>query len=71
MKFDSEGNLYLYEPGAGVSGQPRRVLSFGSDEIIYYSDQNVKKEENEKLNVVDVASVNRLVPKKAASAMRY
>ena len=35
MRFDSQGNLYLYEPGAGMSGEPKRVIEYGSDEIIY------------------------------------
>ena len=35
MRFDSCGNLYLYEPGAGMSGIPRKVIELGSDEVIY------------------------------------
>ena len=44
MKFYSEGNLYLYEPGTGISGEPHRVIEFGSDEIIYDCQEIVKKE---------------------------
>ena len=35
MRFDCDGNLYLYELGAGISGEARRVIQYGSDEIIY------------------------------------
>ena len=35
MRFDSQGNLYLYKPGAGMSGAPRRVIEFGSNEVVY------------------------------------
>ena len=71
MKFDSEGNLYLYEPGAGISGESRHVISLGSDEIIYQSDENGKKHEEVKPNALEIVSVNRLILKKGASAMRY
>ena len=43
MKFYSEGNLYLHEPGTGISGEPHRVIEFGSDEIIYDCKEIVKK----------------------------
>ena len=34
--------LYLYEPGAGCSGVPKRVVKYGSDEILYFdSDYNL------------------------------
>ena len=67
MKFDSQGNLYLYEPGSGISGVPRKVIEFGSDEIVYDLNENNTKEQDKK---VKVESVNRLVPKRGASALR-
>ena len=42
MRFDSEGNLYLYEPGSGMSGEAKRVIQYGSDEVIY-GDGSVSK----------------------------
>ena len=67
MKFDSQGNLYLYEPGSGISGVPHKVIEFGSDEIVYDLNENNTKEQDKK---VKVESVNRLVPKRGASALR-
>ena len=70
MKFDSEGNLYLYEPGAGISGEPHRVIEFGSDEIIYDCKEIVKKEEENKPKVLKVELFNRVVPLKGSSVFR-
>ena len=34
MQFESEGNLYVYEPGAGCSGIPRKIeQGFTQDEL--------------------------------------
>ena len=71
MKFDSKGNLYLYEPGAGMSGEPHRVIQFGSDEIIYDSKENVEKLVDVKPNVVKFELMHEVVPKKGASVARY
>ena len=70
MKFDSESNLYLYEPDAGISGEPRRVTEFGSDEIIYDYKEIVKKEEENKPKVLKVELVNHVMPLKGASVIR-
>ena len=41
MRFDSQGNLCLYEPGAGMSGEPRRVIEFGSEEVVYADGETI------------------------------
>ena len=53
MRFDSEGNLYLYEPGAGMSGQPRRVIEFGSDEVIYADGDKISDKCSKHKSVMD------------------
>ena len=70
MKFGSKGNLYLYEPGAGISGEPHRVIELGSDEVIYENKENVQEIVESKPNVAKVESMHRIVPKKAASVTR-
>ena len=66
MKFDEKGNLYLYEPGAGMSGIPKRVIEFGSDEVVYAEDcgkEDIMYESAkfEKFKSVPAAKVHRIV----------
>ena len=69
MRFDSQGNLYLYEPGAGMSGEPKRVIEYGSDEVIY-ADGNVtsksdeKKSAYNKFQTLSASLVHHVLPKK-------
>ena len=70
MKFDHEGNLYLYEPSAGMSGEPKRVIEFGSDEVVYAGDYNSQTDESDKSGTFDkfqtlsAAKVHHIVPSK-------
>ena len=71
MKFDHEGNLYLYEPGSGMSGVPKRVIEFGSDEVVYAGDyNNSQTDESDKSGMFDkfqtlsAAKVYHIVPSK-------
>ena len=43
----------------------------GSDEVIYESEENVQKVVDVKPNLVKVEQMHRVLPVKAASAMRY
>ena len=71
MKFHSEGNLFLYGPGAGMSGNPRRVIQLGSDEVIYDDNEisgdlahNVTTDN--KLKTLPSVQIHRLVPSRQA-----
>ena len=71
MKFDSEGNLFLYEPGAGMSGIPRRVIQLGSDEVIYDDSENCGDLSHnitaeKKVKILPSAQIHRLVPGKGS-----
>ena len=48
MKFDKNGNLFLYEPGAGMSGQRKRVIEYGSDDVLYADGTSNKDLEDKK-----------------------
>ena len=68
-RFDCEGNIYLYEPGAGKSGEARRVIQYRSDEIIYADKLIVeqtqpKKENYNKFSTVRPVDVHHILPKK-------
>ena len=70
MRFDKFGNLYLYEPGAGMSGEPKRVIEFGSDEIVYANggvESNLKQSESvyNKFGSLPSSNVHRIIPCKA------
>ena len=73
MKFDEKGNLYLYEPGSGMSGIPRRVIAFGSDEVIYAENCLESSNSNnlDKFNSVPSCAVHCLVPSKGASVTNF
>ena len=74
MKFDSKGNLFLYEPGAGMSGNPRRVIQLGSDEVIY-DDSGISGDlahnvtTGNKLKTLPSAQIHCLVPSRQAVIM--
>ena len=67
MKFDEKGNLYLYEPGAGMSGEPKRVIEFGSDEVIYAKSENNK--DFSRAGLIDYSKVHRMIPSRGAVVM--
>ena len=70
MRFDSEGNLYLYEPGSGISGEPCKVIQMGSDEVIYEDKIDNKNDEEItgfKFDSVKLPQMHRIVPQKAKS----
>ena len=71
MRFDSCGNLYLYEPGAGMSGEPKRVIEYGSEEVIYATDDVETRLEAPvkslcKFENVSSSKVHRMVPHNGA-----
>ena len=68
MRFDSCGNLYLYEPGAGMSGEAKRVIEFGSDEVIY-ADCEVKTKSETPVKSICQTKVHRLVPHNGDAAV--
>ena len=75
MKFDSDGNLFLFEPGAGMSGTPRRVIEFGSDEVIYADEENTSdfvttSNGHSKFPTLASTKVHRLVPSKGHAITR-
>ena len=78
MRSDSQGNLYLYDAGAGMSGIPRRVIQMVSDEVIYgdnvqLSDEDVAKEMDSaerKFNRLASSLVHRLVPSNGDSIVK-
>ena len=51
MQFDSQGNLYLYEPGAGFSGRARRVIQMGSPDQVVYADTFYDEVEPDDLDI--------------------
>ena len=65
MRFDCDGNLFLYEPG--VSGEPRRVIEMGSDEVVYYDED--KKITESKFDSVKIPPAYQLVPQKGRSVV--
>ena len=68
MRFDSCGNLYLYERGAGMSGTPKRVIDYASDEIIYADGEIDKREmSNVKFDNVHASKVHRMIPRKGGA----
>ena len=76
MKFDSEGNLYLYEPGAGMSGEVRRVIKFGSDNIVYADEDvtgSVGKNESSsgRFKTLSADRVHRVIPSKSNAITKY
>ena len=70
MKFDKDGNLFLYEPGGGMSGVPKRVIEFGSDEIIYEESGYSDDKKFEKFHSVSAAKVHRIIPNKESVVTR-
>ena len=70
MKFDKHGNLYLSDPGAGISGIPKRVIQMGSDEVVYSGDDvnGVKQESDDmevaerKFNKLASSFIRRIIP---------
>ena len=71
MHFDSLGNLYLYEPGAGMSGILKRLIKYGSEEVIY-ADGDVQskfytiKNHFHKFDSVALTKIHRIVPRNGA-----
>ena len=56
MQFDSEGNLYIYEPGAGCSGRPRKIpQGFSSDDLEFdvSSDSSLESKEVAEITKVE------------------
>ena len=40
MQFDADGNLFVYEPGAGYSGIPRKIQQGFSQEDLQFVTPN-------------------------------
>ena len=60
--------MYLYECGAGMSGSPKRVIDYASDEIIY-ADGEIDKNElsSVKFENVHASKVHRMIPHKGGA----
>ena len=69
MQFDSEGNLFVFEPGCGCSGVPRKVSQgLTQDEMMsVFDNQNYDKSTT--FGQLSQKDVYKLVPKPGASAM--
>ena len=78
MQFDSDGNLFIFEPGAGCTGTPRMIKQgFSQEDLLFSSGKNgqdiTEHVPNDVSNMIskDVKSLalktHRLVPQVCAS----
>ena len=66
MQFDSDGNLYIYEPGAGCSGIPRKFpQGFTQDDLSFTKSGN----DWNKFSTVGAMNIHKIVSKTPARLM--
>ena len=73
MQFDAEGNLYVYEPGAGCSGVPCKIPQGFSQEDLKSPGEVTsvtKIEDSSTFGNVISNDVHCLVPKVGVSSLR-
>ena len=67
MQFDKEGNLYVYEPGAGCSGVPRKIEQGFTEEQLSLTSSTCYETQIsqswEKFPKLEPENVHKLVPK--------
>ena len=75
MQFDCEGNLYVYPPGAGCSGIPRKIPQGFSQEDLSGDNLNVSQHSAEVvgkdyggINMLKPANLHRIVPQVGVSS---
>ena len=83
MQFDSDGNLFVFEPGAGCTGTPHKIeQGFLQEDLLFSSEyqcqvitQHVPNDVEEKITKIGnglAVKNHRLVPQHGASvSSRY
>ena len=69
MQFDCEGNLFVFEPGCGCSGVPRKVSQGSTQQemLSVFDDKNDSK--SKEIVKLGQENVYKLKPSAGASAM--
>ena len=68
FQFDSEGNMFVFEPGAGCSG-PSRLVEPGDDDI--FNGESVGKTFETETSVVNESDVHVCTEVKPVQVMKH